>query len=927
MVELASVANMPPPSDKDCVVLLPAALLVESPDNIDAVRTWQTHHTRLGVVGGSAQVLQQLVAVAGIYVAIHVLVEYNEAMLASHKTFSSDPGFQSTPDTTSYLRGYKHCLTCLTRTLVCLTYLCLGSLNSGHMVLGRLFFRVSLITEVPMDEPISCPVAATKSLDLSFFVSCTNLTLDVPDGANSSIVNLTHQTMQRGYALAKTMMRKDSSSSPLWDGSIYCQVTAHRGSDGNVPLTFRTETLQKSSSPRFVVGIVLPAADLSPSDTVEFQLLSTQVDFRAKQATVELATTGLVPLRLLFDAAAQSGQLSLPFIQQLQGGQSSATDGTSVDEADHSAVRPEPLQPTNMLELVWPHVVSAATMAPFVQTHRTLYRWPQQHQSATTFFDERVAESWLCATLPQQLLAQSRDDITHQIMAWQAVRARAALAECLFDDVASGLAHGCDAVQVAVHRARGLHLGNAPPPLTSSDSVTATLRTSMFALAKSVKSSAISKLRTNSTNENIHAYCELQWCDPPMMNPSTIGRTNTILNNPEPRWRPDLPSVKLRSRIVDDSVFEFYRPRNDSMQGPLALLPMLVPSTTFIDKHIAALIEHKATLDNLIAISQQWVTEAKSTRFKSSHDKKSSSLQHIPTNLHVSWLHHWSTSPCTCSTLSTVSCGIPAAHALGLDTDLVQLNDLLTDLAEDCVALHASMSAADRASFGVSGLSNGYDESVEASPATSLPPDVAPRAMASRLNSLYSSAKRNLPPVPSAFKSATSLGDNHHQTAPSPLTSLWARALQLEATHQLRKTMVVAQALTALTAAFQSAIVMTMQQGPVVWADRLALWQRVGFLCGWESLVSSQGKELHMLHDAQVGILACQQFQFQLVPSNTDDVAVCGKIVQVPVDGLDVGGGDPIPIVCVLFTQGINEMQSLANMSAHLGGMPPTHYV
>ncbi|RHX98717.1 hypothetical protein DYB36_008711, partial [Aphanomyces astaci] len=408
-------------------------------------------------------------------------------------------------------------------------------------------------SEVPMDEPISCPVASTKSLDLSFFVSCTNLTLDVPDGANSSIVNLTHQTMQRGYALAKTMMRKDSSSSPLWDGSIYCQVTAHRGSDGNVPLTFRTETLQKSSSPRFVVGIVLPAADLSPSDTVEFQLLSTQVDFRAKQATVELATTGLVPLRLLFDAAAQSGQLSLPFIQQLPGGQSSATDGTSVDEADHSAVRPEPHQPMNMLELVWPHVVSAATMAPFVQTHRTLYRWPQQHQSATTFLDERVAESRLCATLPQQLLAQSRDDFTHQIMTWQAVRARAALAECLFDDVASGLAHGCDAVQVAVHRARGLHLGNAPPPLTSSDSVTATLRTSMFALAKSVKSSAISKLRTNSTNENIHAYCELQWCDPPMMNPSTIGRTNTILNNPEPRWRPDLPSAKLRSRIVDDS--------------------------------------------------------------------------------------------------------------------------------------------------------------------------------------------------------------------------------------------------------------------------------------------------------------------------------------------------------------------------------------
>ncbi|RHX98896.1 hypothetical protein DYB25_010380 [Aphanomyces astaci] len=364
--------------------------------------------------------------------------------------------------------------------------------------------------------------------------------------------------------------------------------------------------------------------------------------------------------------------------------------------------------------------------------------------------------------------------------------------------------------------------------------------------------------------------------------------------------------------------------------SPLALLPMLVPSTTFVDKQIAALIEHKATLDHLMAISQQWV-DAKSTRFKSSHDKKSSSLQHIPTNLHVSWLHHWSTS-CTSSTLSTVSCGIPAAHALGLDTDLVQLNDLLTDLADDCVALHASMSAADRSSFGVSGLSNGYDESVEASPATSLPPDVAPppRAMASRLNSLYSSARRNLPPVPSAFKSATSLGDNHHQTASSPLTSLWARALQLEATHQLRKTMVVAHALTALTAAFQSAIVMTMQQGPVVWADRLALWQRVGFLCGWESLVRdyvfvfdgcvSQGKELHMLHDAHAGIVACQQFQFQLVPSNTDDVEVCGNIVQVPVDGLDVGGDpSPIPIVCVLFTQGINEMQSLANMSAHLG--------
>ncbi|ETW05390.1 hypothetical protein, variant 1 [Aphanomyces invadans] len=915
------------------------------------------------------------------------------------------------------------------------------------------------LREIGMEERAAGPSDASSAAaprDLAFFVSCANLSLDVPDSAGSTIVNLTQQTMQRGYALAKTMMRKDTTSgSAPWDGSSFCQVTVHRdrlsnGSPSTV--TYRTETIQKSSSsPAFVVGMTLPAADLSPSDSVTFELMSTQLD-RTKQANVVLATTPSVEMHLLLDAAAaQSKPLSLPLSLQKQGPSSDEASASNV-EIDGDTTTTSSDDTTTSIELVWPRAVPPATMAPFLPTHRTLYRWPLDQLSQT--LQETIAETTLCAVLPQQILAQSSADLSEQIGAWQRVRDRAALAECLFDDVASGLAMGCDAVQVAVHRARGLSLSGAPLPLMSADSVTTNIRSSMFALAKSVKSSALSKLRatgaTASSSENsIHAYCELRWRDPNTMDGVwTIGRTNTILNNPEPRWRPETPAVKLRSRIAADTFFEFHRPPNAAMDGflechvlvdpakgtsakssrkshisvgyarlplvqvpvdasgtfifqewvrlhqrddpdslcrcdddgqcvgevevqfklvrgadgayrqhtdnvplpslvaaaksswlqpstPLALLPTL-PSTTFVDKQLATLHDHKSTLEKLMAVSTQWMDNKKC--FKSSHDKKTWSVQHIPTNLHVSWLHMLSTADDPPRALPTVSCGIPAAHALGLDTDLVRLDDAITDASKDCIALQTPMSSVAREKFGLAGLSNDCDVfepvvellSGAAAPASflsspSLPPapqptpsETTPRAMASRLNSLYSSAKRNLPPVPSAFKSSTN-GDK-----PS-LVAQWARVLELQGTYHLRKTMVVAQALTALTAAFQAAVVMAMQEGPLVWADRLALWQRVGFLCGWESLVSSQGKELHMLHDAHAGLLGCKHFLFQLVPMVSPtkrqvDVVLDGNIVEVPVDGLAAGGDpSPIPIVSVLFTQGINEMQSLANMSSHLG--------
>ncbi|KAG9407590.1 Phosphatidylinositol 3,4,5-trisphosphate-dependent Rac exchanger 2 protein [Aphanomyces cochlioides] len=876
----------------------------------------------------------------------------------------------------------------------------------------------STLMEISMEDDQRA--APRRQDSLAFFVSVENLNLELPD--SGTMFNSAQQTMQRGFALAKTMIKKSEApaAGAPWEGYTYCQVKLN-------DVTLRTEA-QRASNPSFTIGFTLPSVEESAQSTTK--LVFEIVQDKAKSPNI-FAATDAIDLRLLVDAKTRNEVLCLPLVDSVEGA---------------------------VLVLTWPYamVYDISTVPSFAQTHRTLYRW--KTKAATFEMQEDVAEIDLCASLPQQVLAQSLSEFERKAEVWQSLLDRAIMQECRLDDSTAALDRGCDFVRVSVSRARGLLLSAAPAPLASSDSMGQTIRSSMFALAKSVKSSAFSKLKSSSSISDdsttstaspapqaVNAYCELSWHDPKTFDATwKIGRTNAIASSSEPWWTPDAVTTKLHTRI-DDKYFEFYRPPNRQLRGylecqlfhdpskslgvskssrkahvPLGfarldltqlrpkaddpttlefhewvrvhqregdsdivcrcdgagvqcvgeieiqwtlrqgvdgaypaefdsvpcvtqsdlawfqgsstmqIQPMMF-SAAFIEKQMSALQGNIATLAKLVEVSQEWVD--KKQRFKSSQQKKAWDVQHIPTNLHVSWAQ---TSPHRI--LPTVTSGIPSAHALGLDkVDLVSMDEQLVDAIKDCHKLQSALSVQTKAFYGVLGLDNdftaaveggnGADRSSTASQESSPPPppeeDTPKSNASSRLSSLYSSAKRNLPPVvpPSlSFKAED-----------KSLNAVVTRVLEVQASYQLRKSVVVAQALTALAASFQSELYIALEQGPAIWTERINQWTAMGYLCGWESLVSSQGKELHMLLDAQSALDACRFFHFQLVLNQDEsnhDVRLVGSSIQIPVSPTIFGqlpaswqsGAAHISITCVLFTQGINEMQSLVNMS-HLGGV------
>ncbi|CAK4682816.1 unnamed protein product [Aphanomyces euteiches] len=144
-------------------------------------------------------------------------------------------------------------------------------------------------------------------------------------------------------------------------------------------------------------------------------------------------------------------------------------------------------------------------------------------------------------------------------------------------------------------------------------------------------------------------------------------------------------------------------------------------------------------------------------------------------------------------------------------------------------------------------------------------------------------------------------------------------------TYALRKSVCMSQALSALVATFMSQLELALQNGG--WM--LEQWMAVGFLIGWESLVSTQGKELHMLSDSWVAIKSLERVKIQLVAHSelmTFTAADTGYILQLPLPAAafsqlpqPLQDGQLISITAVLFTQGINEMQTLANVVGAIG--------
>ncbi|GMF09147.1 unnamed protein product [Phytophthora lilii] len=157
---------------------------------------------------------------------------------------------------------------------------------------------------------------------------------------------------------------------------------------------------------------------------------------------------------------------------------------------------------------------------------------------------------------------------------------------------------------------------------------------------------------------------------------------------------------------------------------------------------------------------------------------------------------------------------------------------------------------------------------------------------------------------------------------------MMCRLEMLRAEYYLRKSVAVSQSVSSIVTCFMAELDLCLQERNEKVLDQMA---KVGFLIGWESLISSHGKELYMISDAWVAIKCLETFSFKLCEATNMEVVVekheeLGYIIKVPVppaqfailpESLRLGG--LISVTAVLFTQGINEMQSLANMVGHSG--------
>ncbi|RHY21405.1 hypothetical protein DYB32_009822 [Aphanomyces invadans] len=149
-----------------------------------------------------------------------------------------------------------------------------------------------------------------------------------------------------------------------------------------------------------------------------------------------------------------------------------------------------------------------------------------------------------------------------------------------------------------------------------------------------------------------------------------------------------------------------------------------------------------------------------------------------------------------------------------------------------------------------------------------------------------------------------------------------------------RKILCVSQSVTALVTTFLAMLEQACCSVPGGDQPSLNLWATYGFLVQWESLVSSQGKEYTMLNDSWIAIKTLGRFTLHLVQQpeyenesmptpihmeTTDDQK--GYILHIPVPHAVFAvlpevlqNGQHINVVPVLFSQGINEMQTVANM-------------
>lgn len=334
-------------------------------------------------------------------------------------------------------------------------------------------------------------------------------------------------------------------------------------------------------------------------------------------------------------------------------------------------------------------------------------------------------------------------------------------------------------------------------------------------------------------------------------------------------------------------------------------------------------------------------------------------------------------------THATITCGAPTAHAMGLseyglremELEIHRLQGILdkctprfmtssvndntfvaedsadfvfgsiqdeTDDSEDDPVADVDLSLFDAATAVVA---SDRDSGAVKKAAPKKPSTMAARALAGakfakkRLPAKKSAKPKDLPtPEDGSSKSSNEVKYPPLRTEAEdgidPTTSInyavrvLCRLEMLRAEYYLRKSVAVSQSVSGLVTCFIAELDLCLQEENTKVLEQMA---KVGFLIGWESLISSHGKELRMLSDAWVAIKCLETFAFQLFESNVPGVVLekrehVGYTIRVPVPSAQftfvpesLRQGELITVTSVLFTQGINEMQSLANMVGHSG--------
>ncbi|KDO29116.1 hypothetical protein SPRG_06172 [Saprolegnia parasitica CBS 223.65] len=286
-------------------------------------------------------------------------------------------------------------------------------------------------------------------------------------------------------------------------------------------------------------------------------------------------------------------------------------------------------------------------------------------------------------------------------------------------------------------------------------------------------------------------------------------------------------------------------------------------------KHVANLDGHLADLEKMMEDVAD--RDASKCWFRSSKEKKELLVQPLATNLHLSYFRTFAESPVR--RFSTGASSFRASSLNGIDVPAVTLD------VQDAVTATVSCGAPTAHALGLDkhGLLDLEDAMLAATDATSF--DAAKHA------------------------------------------------------YMYRKILCVSQSLSVLVTTFLAQLELALSPSTRDGMAVLRQWTSIGFLVQWESLVSSQGHELRMLSDAWVAIKTLERFVFQFEgQTETSRIRLTtahdgkGYVIHVPLPSSTLVAlpgplqtGATIAVVPVLFTQGINEMQSLANMMGTTG--------